>query len=98
MLIFIFSRHIVKVFPSQSDAMACSKAMVLSRQTNMIYYYYKNFYVMCEPDAEDIANKISKLVVDGSLRKQLALNAKNLVDTTLNRNCLIENTLQCIKS
>ena len=72
------------------DAMACSKAMVLSRQTNMTYYYYKNFYLMCEPDAEDIANKISKLVVDSTLRKQLALNAKNLVDTTLNWNYLIE--------
>ena len=71
------------------DAMACAKAMILTRQTNMTYYYNKNFYSMCEPFPEDIANAIQELSLDKVLRNQLADNAKKIIETTFNWDSLI---------
>jgi glycosyltransferase involved in cell wall biosynthesis len=71
------------------DAMACAKPMILSRQTNMTYYYNKNFYLMVEPYPEDIAYAIEQLASDEKMRQELANNAKKLIETTFNWNSLI---------
>jgi len=71
------------------DAMACAKPMILTRQTNMTYYYNKNFYVMTEPYPEDIANAIEKLANDETMRLELSKNAEQLIETTFNWDSLI---------
>ncbi|MBA3025027.1 MAG: glycosyltransferase family 4 protein [Sulfurimonas sp.] len=71
------------------DAMACAKPMILTRQTNMTYYYNKNFYIMTEPYPEDIADAIDKLASNEAIRNELATNAKNLIETTFNWDSLI---------
>ncbi len=71
------------------DAMACAKPMILTRQTNMTYYYNENFYLMVEPYPEDIATAIEKLTNDEKMRETLAKNAKKLISTTFNWDSLI---------
>jgi glycosyltransferase involved in cell wall biosynthesis len=71
------------------DAMACGKPMILTRQTNMTYYYNKNFYEMTEPYPEDIAQSIEKLALNEELRERLGNNSKNMIDTIFNWDSLI---------
>tara|TARA_B110000091_G_C13748743_1_gene446690 strand:- start:102 stop:1235 length:1134 start_codon:yes stop_codon:yes gene_type:complete len=71
------------------DAMACAKPMILTRQTNMTYYYNKNFYEMTEPYPEDIAQSIEKLALNEELRERLGNNSKNMIDTIFNWDSLI---------
>ena len=71
------------------DAMACAKPMILTRQTNMTYYYNENFYVMTEPYPEDIADVVSELVIDKNKLITLSDNAKKLIETKFNWNNLI---------
>jgi glycosyltransferase involved in cell wall biosynthesis len=71
------------------DAMACAKPMILSRQTNMTYYYNKNFYAMTEPYPEDIAENIKKLAQNEGMCNELGENAKKMIDTTFNWGSLI---------
>lgn len=79
------------------DAMACEKPMILTRQTNMTYYYNKNFYEMTEPYPEDIAKSIEKLVADEGLRNELGANAKKLMETVFNWNPLIDKYIEMYK-
>jgi glycosyltransferase involved in cell wall biosynthesis len=79
------------------DAMACGKPMILTRQTNMTYYYNKNFYEMTEPYPEDIANSIKKLVLNKKLRMVLGDNAKKMIDTTFNWDSLIHEYIKMYK-
>ena len=79
------------------DAMACAKPMILTRQTNMTYYYNKNFYLMVEPYPEDIASAIEKLALDENMRDELAKNAKNLIKTIFNWNSLIKEYIEMYK-
>jgi glycosyltransferase involved in cell wall biosynthesis len=69
--------------------MACGKPMILTRQTNMTYYYNKNFYEMTEPYPEDIAQSIEKLALNEELRERLGNNSKNMIDTIFNWDSLI---------
>jgi poly(glycerol-phosphate) alpha-glucosyltransferase len=71
------------------DAMACSKASILSRQTNMTYYYNERFFLMTEPYPEDIANAIIKLTNDLDLQQEMSINARRLIDQDLNWKNLI---------
>ncbi|WP_179318038.1 glycosyltransferase family 4 protein [Winogradskyella helgolandensis] len=80
------------------DAMACGKPMILSRQTNMTYYYNKNFYIMTEPYPEDIASSITNLVSNVELRKELSLNAKNMIKTVFNWENLIDDYIEMYKN
>lgn len=79
------------------DAMACEKPMILSRQTNMTYYYNKNFYLMVEPYPEDIAAAIKQLTLELGLKNTLAVNAKKLIKTTFNWDYLIEQYIDMYK-
>lgn len=79
------------------DAMACSKPMILTRQTNMTYYYNKNFYIMTEPYAEDIADAIEQLASNVNMRTELANNAKKLIETTFNWDSLINEYIEMYK-
>ena len=79
------------------DAMACGKPMILTRQTNMTYYYNKNFYEMTEPYPEDIAQSIKKLVLNKKLRMELGDNAKKMIDTTFNWDSLINEYIKMYK-
>jgi glycosyltransferase involved in cell wall biosynthesis len=79
------------------DAMACAKPMVLTRQTNMTYYYNKNFYVMTEPYPEDIANAIKRLVNDETMCAELSKNAEQLIVTTFNWDSLIKEYITMYK-
>ena len=79
------------------DAMACAKPMILTRQTNMTYYYNENFYIMTEPYPEDIASAIEKLVINETMRAELADNAKGLIETTFNWDSLIDEYIQMYK-
>ena len=80
------------------DAMACSKPMILSRQTNMTYYYNKGFYKMTEPFPEDIAHSIIELVSNKKLCKELGENARHMIETVFNWESLIAEYSQMYKS
>lgn len=72
------------------DAMACELPMILSRQTNMTYYFNRDFYKMCEPYPDDIADSILELFEDVDRRRNLGLSAKKMIDTTFNWDSLID--------
>ena len=80
------------------DAMACSKPMILSRQTNMTYYYNEGFYKMTEPFPEDIAQSIIELVSNEKLTKELGENARHMIKTVFNWESLIAEYSQMYKS
>ena len=71
------------------DAMASGTPMVLSRQTNMTYYYNDNFYLMTETFPEDIAEAVTMLVKDGARRRMLGENARRMVETVFSWKKLI---------
>jgi len=71
------------------DAMACAKPMILSRQTNMTYYFNKNFYAMTETYPEDIAFRIKTLAENENLRSKLGGNAKKMIEEVFDWNSLI---------
>jgi len=69
--------------------MACAKPMILSRQTNMTYYFNKNFYAMTETYPEDIAFRIKTLAENENLRSKLGGNAKKMIEEVFDWNSLI---------
>ena len=71
------------------DAMICEKPMILSRQTNMTYFYNKNFYLMTEPYPEDIAKAINDLSSNKELMSEFSKNSKKLVQEYFNWEKLI---------
>lgn len=71
------------------DAMICEKPMILSRQTNMTYFYNKNFYLMTEPYPEDIAKAINDLSSNKELMTEFSGNSKKLVQEYFNWEKLI---------
>ena len=79
------------------DSMACGKPMILTRQTNMTYYFNKNFYVMTEPYPEDIAKSIEKLALNMELREKLGNNSKNMINTIFNWDSLISEYIEMYK-
>ena len=79
------------------DAMGCGKPMILTRQTNMTYYYNENFYAMTEPYPEDIARSITNLVSNETLRNELGANAKKMIETIFNWNHLIGEYIEMYK-
>ena len=79
------------------DAMACGKPMILTRQTNMTYYYNKNFYEMTEPYPEDIAQSIKKLALNKELSKKLGNNSSKLISTIFNWDSLINEYIKMYK-
>lgn len=79
------------------DAMACGKPMILSRQTNMTYYYNQNFYNMTEPYPEDIASNIEELALNKDLCQQLGTNAKGLIKSKFNWDILIDDYIKMYK-
>jgi len=79
------------------DAMACAKPMILSRQTNMTYFYNKNFYLMTETFPEDIASRIEQLIVDKNLRTTLSENAQKMIDTLFNWENLVDEYIKMYK-
>lgn len=62
------------------DAMACQLPMILSRQTNMTYYFNRNFYVMTEPFADDLASNIRSLISNPQKMASLKNTLVNVVD------------------
>ena len=80
------------------DAMACGKPMILSRQTNMTYYYNQDFYIMTEPFPEDIAFGITHLVENKNKRKLLGENSKKMIETVFNWDVLIEEYIKMYKT
>ncbi len=71
------------------DAMICERPMILSRQTNMTYFYNKNFYLMTEPYPEDIAKAITQLSSNEELMAEFSKNSKKLVQEYFNWEKLI---------
>jgi glycosyltransferase involved in cell wall biosynthesis len=71
------------------DAMICERPMILSRQTNMTYFYNKNFYLMTEPYPEDIAKAITQLSSNEELMAEFSKNSKKLVQEYFNWETLI---------
>jgi len=71
------------------DAMICERPMILSRQTNMTYFYNKNFYLMTEPYPEDIAKAINDLSSNKELMSEFSKNSKKLVQEYFNWEKLI---------
>lgn len=75
------------------DAMACGVPIILSRQTNMTYYYDQKFFIMTEPHPEDIALSIIRVVSDRELRETLSLNSRRMIKSVFNWDNLIDEYL-----
>ncbi len=65
------------------DAMACAKPSLLTSGCSMNYFYSDNFYVRCEPYAQDIMRGISEVFSRQEDWPEMGGNAQNLVDNTL---------------
>ena len=66
------------------DAMACRLPMILTSGCNMKYISDKQFYLMCEPYAQELARAINKMfMMDDSQRKQLGDEARNVLEKHL---------------
>lgn len=65
------------------DAMACGLPMILTSGCNMKYISDENFYIMCEPYAQDITRAILKFFELGEKRSILGKKAKFILEKDL---------------
>lgn len=65
------------------DAMACGLPMILTSGCNMKYISDENFYIMCEPYAQDITRAILKFFELGEKRRILGEKAKFILEKDL---------------
>ena len=72
------------------DAMACSKPLLLTRGCNMNYFNVKNreFFVMCEPYAQDICRGLMELLDRRDEWPTMGSNARFWVDEEFNWNSI----------
>ena len=66
------------------DAMSCSLPMILTSGCNMKYVNSQNYYIMCEPYAQELSRAILQLVEMGAeKRRMMGENAHKVLETTL---------------
>ena len=93
--IYTFNHLSVKISFSILDAVT-QIPMVLTRQTNMTYYYNNNFYVMTEPDPMSIGDAINSITVDKK-SEELSENCIKTLNENFIWSNLKANTKICTK-
>src|SRR5690606_28290938 len=66
------------------DAMACSKPCLITSGCGYNYFIYDNFFVPCEPYAQDLAKGIKELYGRKNDWALMGQNGRRLVERELN--------------